>query len=374
MELNRITLQRKIFDHLINGIYIYDVQQGNNVYINKQYTELTGYTLEDIKSFTPERFFELFHPDDQQIVAEHMAKVTSSPAGTTFPLEYRFKKANGDWMWCMSHDLMLDAESGGEPNQFMGSFIDITDRKAYETELIKSRDNLITINKELEQFASIVSHDLQNPINNLLGFQELIKKRIMEGEYEAVEELVDYMHGSTDRMRSLISGLLEYAKLGSESMQREWIDCNELLDNLHKDLSNELKKTNAKVSYRELPKIYASRIGMREVFQNLITNSVKYKKEDHPPIINIMGDYEDGEWKFTLKDNGIGIKSNDLEKVFEMYGRTNGSSKINGLGIGLAQCKKIITSHNGEIWMESKVGQGTTVNFKIPEPTPLEKV
>ncbi len=357
MKTNHEELKNRLFDLLINGIYVFNIKQGLNTYINDSYTAITGYKLEEINNMSSEVFFGLFHPDDQQNIANHMEEVLNSKPGEVVDIEYRFKHKNGNWIWCLSKDLVIDREVNDKPIQFMGSFIDITESKVYQSKLLQA-------NQDLENFASVVSHDLQNPLNTIIGFSKLAKRDIRENHLDNIEQYIDFISNSSNRLKKLISGMLENAKLSGE-LVREEINVNELIEKILSDLDISIKQKKANIKYKDLPKIFANQAGLVSLFQNIISNSLKYSDTNRTPIIEIASESNETEWVFRITDNGIGIPKDKHKKIFENSVRGSNVEHIQGNGIGLAQCLSIVNLHNGDIWIESKAGVGTSVFFSI---------
>ncbi len=227
-------------------------------------------------------------------------------------------------------------------------------------------------NQELEQFVYIASHDLKEPLVTISGLIELLKEdyaNALDGEGNKV---LGYIGDSSIRMRNLIDGLLEYSKLG-ESKAFTSIDCNVLLDTLKVDLSNVIERTKATVIGKELPNVEGLELELRLLFQNLITNGIKFRKTVVNPIIEInckkianVVNPSRGVYQFSVKDNGIGIHEKHHKRIFSIFQRLHSREAYDGTGIGLAHCKKIVEAHSGSIWLESELGKGSTFYFTIP--------
>ena len=219
-------------------------------------------------------------------------------------------------------------------------------------------------NKELEQFAYVASHDLQEPLRTISGFVELLQKQY-RGRLDAnSDKLLDYILQASDRMKVLIKDLLDYSRLGREKAIKE-VDCNHLLAEVLADLDQIIKESGASVLTGPLPVIQAYPTELKLLFQNLITNSIKFHKPGLAPAVAIGSEKENGHWKFSVRDNGIGIDQQFSERIFIIFQRLHNRSQYEGSGIGLAHCKKIAELHGGNIWVESELGQGSRFFFTI---------
>ncbi|GGX16135.1 YfiR/HmsC family protein [Aquimarina muelleri] len=227
-------------------------------------------------------------------------------------------------------------------------------------------------NQELEQFAYIASHDLQEPLNTISSFIGMLEEDYGENFDDVGKESMIFIKDASIRMKKLIDALLEYSRLG-RSRDYQKVDCNIILGELKNDLKSILDKTKAQVSIEKLPEVEGSEIELRLLFQNLISNGIKFRIPDTIPIIHIsstrINDPENkskGYWQFMVKDNGIGIPKEHQERIFAIFQRLHSREEYEGTGIGLAHCKKIVEAHGGKIWLESKQETGSTFYFTIP--------
>lgn len=219
-------------------------------------------------------------------------------------------------------------------------------------------------NKELEQFVYIASHDLQEPLLTIKNFVELFKNEYKEVFDEAALLYLQFIDRSTERMRNLIKGLLDYSRLGGQQT-KTLIDCNLLMDNLQNDLFSSIAASGAKIHYQGLPIVYGYETALRQLFQNLLSNALKFRRPDVDPEIHISVVGQDKFWHFEFKDNGIGIEERYKEKIFIMFQRLHNVADYEGYGIGLSHCKKIVELHGGQISVSSVVGEGSTFCFSF---------
>ena len=241
---------------------------------------------------------------------------------------------------------------------------DITSRKAKQEQVEQQNRTLKNQNSELEQFTYITSHDLQEPLLTLMSFSELLLEEHSEGLDDEAKLYIEFINKSAIRMRALVTGLMEYARIGKRDAVKE-IDCNQVINDVLTDLSVKINNTKAEITVEKLPKIKGYETYIRLLFQNLLSNAIKFNKENIDPKINIKCSETDKEWKFSVIDNGIGIDEKHIDQVFVIFKRLNNDSVYKGYGIGLAHCKKIVDIHNGEIYVNSKLNAGSTFSFTI---------
>jgi signal transduction histidine kinase len=228
------------------------------------------------------------------------------------------------------------------------------------TELEQTKDELELKNKDLSQFAFLAAHDLKTPVNNIYSLLQLVEGQLDE----EANEILSLISDSTERMRILITDLLEYSSIG-KGKEMGKVDCNKVVEAVQEDMKAIIKETNTIIEVGELPVITGYETELRLLFQNLISNGIKFRKPGNVPMIEIDAEEKNG-WIFTVKDNGIGIAAEHKDKVFSIFERLHSKSEYEGTGIGLAHCKKIIDLHKGKIWVNSELGKGSTFYFTIP--------
>ncbi|WP_127128177.1 sensor histidine kinase [Pseudoflavitalea rhizosphaerae] len=224
-------------------------------------------------------------------------------------------------------------------------------------------------NKELEQFAYVASHDLQEPLKTVSGFVGLLNKQYKGRLDENADKYLEYILNASDRMRTLIKDLLVYSRIG-RAIAFVLADCNILLHEVLADMDNNIKENKAKIHTDTLPVLYTFPTELKLLFQNLISNAIKFRKRGEQPEISITVTRIPGFWKFAVSDNGIGIDQQHRDRIFVIFQRLHNKKDYEGSGIGLAHCKKIVELHGGEIWVESMPGIGSTFYFTISEVPP----
>ena len=243
------------------------------------------------------------------------------------------------------------------------------ERKA-RLEADHANEELEKKNQELEQFVYIASHDLREPLRTTSGFVELFQKQYKGKLDEKADTYLSHITQAADRMKMLIDDLLDYSRIGSKKEFKQ-VDCNIILQDVLSDLGIVLSETGAEIKADRLPVISGYHTGIKQLFQNLITNGIKFRKKNVSPKIKIYTEIKDDVWKFSFTDNGIGIDPQYSEKIFVIFQRLHTRKEYEGSGIGLAHCKKIVELHNGKIWVESALGNGSTFYFTLPaSPAP----
>lgn len=219
-------------------------------------------------------------------------------------------------------------------------------------------------NMELEQFAYVASHDLQEPLRTISGFVDLLQKEYRGRLDGNGDKYLDYLSQASDRMKTLIKDLLDYSRIGREK-EAMTVDCNQLLNEVIADLGKSIRESSAHINTDRLPTLRAYPTELKLLLQNLIVNSIKFKHPERIPEIAIESVQENGHWKFMVSDNGIGIEPQFLERIFIIFQRLHSRTQYEGSGIGLAHCKKIVDLHGGKIWARSEPGLGSQFYFTI---------
>jgi len=230
--------------------------------------------------------------------------------------------------------------------------------------LQKLNENLLKSNKELESFAYITSHDLQEPLRMVTSYTQLLEQKYKNQLDESAKDYISFAVEGAKRMYDLINGLLEYSRISKKEPSFSKVDTNKVLDTVKANLNLVIKERHCKIETGKLPVILADFNQMIQLFQNLIANGIKFSNDE--PHICISSKTEKTRYVFSVKDEGIGIESKYFNQIFEIFKRLNPREQFEGTGIGLAICKRIVENHNGEIWIESEPGKGSVFNFTLP--------
>lgn len=258
------------------------------------------------------------------------------------------------------------------------SFRDVTTEHNARTELEARAEALARSNAELERFAYIASHDLKEPLRMVSSYVQLLERRLGDDLTEETKTFIDYAVEGVTRMDKLLSGLLTYSRVDREFQPTDQIDAQELLEEVLRGLDPAIQDAQVTVTHDPLPGLQADRSQLGQVFQNLVANAIKFRR-DEDPMVHIAHELEDGEHVFSVWDNGIGIDPQHRERIFDIFQRLNGRERYPGTGVGLAICKRIVESHGGRIWVESKAAvdpaepgtdSGSTFRFTVPATSP----
>ena len=221
-------------------------------------------------------------------------------------------------------------------------------------------------NSELGQFAYVASHDMQEPLRAVAGCAEILKSRYADQMDDSADELISHIVDGASRMQGLINDLLQISQVSSQASSFESVDTNQTCRAALLNLDDVIKKSAARIELGDLPMVKGDRTQITQVFQNLISNALKYRKEESP-IVTIKSQQKQELWEFSVADNGIGISPEFHHKIFGIFQRLHTRVEYPGSGIGLALCKKIIERHRGSIWLKSALGTGSTFHFTLPQ-------
>lgn len=247
-----------------------------------------------------------------------------------------------------------------------GSTRDITDRMRIEDDLRRSNERLLRANRELEQFAFIASHDLQEPLRMVSSYLSLLRRTHGGSLDQRGLEFLSRATDGAERMHRMISSLLEFAMLDREELRQERVDVHDVVVEALHDLEVRIDETGARVEIGPLPPVRGDRGHLVRLFVNLIGNALKYRRPEVAPVVSVSAHEAEGERAFTVTDNGVGIPAGQEERIFELFQRLDGAKAQPGSGIGLAVCRKIVERHHGRIWLCSQPGAGATFCFTLP--------
>ena len=237
---------------------------------------------------------------------------------------------------------------------------------AFQNEEKEKQSTVLSLlNKELEQFAFIASHDLQQPLRTVTNYLRLFRDKYLSQLDENASKYINSANNAVDRMSLLINSLLVFSQLG-QNRKLALVDLKKVIDDVISDHEDLIKSTNTIIETSGMPILNIYETEMRQLFQNLITNSIKFQRGDLQPRIKIWAEKIDSKWQFAIQDNGIGIEPIYYEKIFDIFQRLHDRTEYAGSGIGLANCKKIVQLHQGDIWLESILDKGTVFYFTIP--------
>ena len=332
------------------------------LYVSPASQDITGYPSQEFYKAS-DLLDALIDPEDQPLWKSHNAEELAEKGPGH--LEFRIRTKEGVVRW-VSHFCKPVHDHDGKFLGVCGSNRDITIQKRAEEAVEIKTQELLRSNGELEQFAYVASHDLQTPLRAISGYLNLLTKRY-EGKLDGdADRFIERTNQNVLRMQRLINDLLTYSRITTRAHPSQPTDCNLLVQEVVEMLQPVLEESSGRVIPEPLPTVMADGSQLLQLFQNLIGNAVKFK--DHkPPEVHITAERADKGWLFSVRDNGIGIDPQYAERIFLIFQRLHTVDQYPGTGIGLAICKKIVERHGGEIWVESKVGEGANFKFLIPD-------
>ncbi len=348
---------------------------GKFIDINKIGIERLGYSYDEFLDMTPA---DIIAPDKRSEIAGNAIEL-SKKGHATFEIIHQTKSGKRIPVEVNNHLFELDGKKIA-----LAISRDITERKKAEKALKKSNENLelkvkertseleeVIIelknsNEELEQFAHVASHDLREPLRMITSFLQLLEKRYKDQLDDDAYEFIEFAVDGAKRLDNMINDLLEYSQV--KSMVREFVqvDTEKVLDDTLLNLKVPIDENNAIITHDPLPKIIGDNEMLMQLFQNLISNSIKYRSDNKSLKVHISAKEEENQYCFSVKDNGIGISSDHLECIFTIFQRLHTNEEYKGTGIGLAIAQKIVHQFGGQIWAESEKGEGSIFYFTIP--------
>lgn len=280
-----------------------------------------------------------------------------------FDTVFRTRPVTGDSKYISTKGL-LQRSTTGEIESMIGVLLDFTGvKKSTESVVTKLNEELLRSNRELQNFAYIASHDLQEPLRMVTSFTQLLAMQYRDKLDDRAMEYIDFAVGGAKRMYNLLNDLLQYSRMQAKKPELRKVDMNQVLNNVLRNLSLLVDETKGNISSQNLPEVVADPAQMTVLIQNLVSNSLKFCTK--APKIRISGKGFEDHCHFVVEDEGIGIEKQYFEKIFQIFQRLN-PGQFEGTGIGLALCKRIVESHNGKIWVESEPGKGSRFHFTIP--------
>jgi len=331
-------------------------RNGNIEYVNSAFEKITGYPTSEVIGKNP-RFLKSGIHDDG-----HYEKLWETILrGNPFQTLMVNRRKDGE-LYYVEKTITPIRDDIGEIVYFVSTDKNVTERKLMEAETEKLRRARAA---DLENFAYIASHDLQEPLRMITSFLSLLERRCGSVIDETAHE---YLHFATDgarRMRNLIEDLLSYSRTGNSTTCYTPVDMTKIFEEALVNLDRGIAESAAVITRDPLPILYGDRTQLVQLFQNLIGNSIKYRGEE-PLSIHVGARRDDGHWVFSFRDNGIGIDPAHKDRVFGMFQRFHPRTKYVGTGLGLAICKRIVERHHGTIWFESLLGKGSTFFVRLP--------
>ncbi len=327
--------------------------------------KMLGYGKEYVNG--PSTFWaNLVHPEDSGWINKMFEKTFEDPTKFYMDCEYRLLKADGSYAYIYDKGYIVRDEDG-KPIRIIGATQDITKLKENEIQLQKRAEELIISNKELEQFAYVASHDLQEPLRMVTSFLGQLDKNYKHALDEKAHRYIHFAVDGAKRMRQIILDLLEYSRVGKHEDKLTKVNLNEIVNEVVLLLKKPIEEKSVKIISGHLPMLNSFRSPLLQVFQNLIGNAIKYSKDGVAPIIEVFSKEEHDHYEISIKDNGIGISKDYYEKIFIIFQRLHNKDAYSGTGMGLSIVKKIIENLGGNIWLDSVENEGTVFYVKLPK-------
>ncbi len=339
---------------------------GTIQYISDSCERILGYPPDNLIG---ESALDFVHSDDVAQTRAAFARLSGS-AVDTLSVEFRFLYEDGSWrrLEATASDLLDHPSVGG----IVINARDVTEQREAEEKVERYAAELRRSNEELEQFAYIVSHDLREPARMVKSYLELLARRYRGQLDESADTFIDYAVDGATRMQEMIGALLNLSRVETRGEPLAPTDVEAVVKRTLAALSRAIEDVGAEVRYDPLPTVMADQAQLGQVFQNLIANAIKFRREDVVPRVHISAELGPpsvgegkGEWRFAVEDNGIGIDPQQADRIFKIFQRLHTRQEYEGMGIGLALCKRIVERHGGRIWVESEPGRGSTFYFTL---------
>jgi PAS domain S-box-containing protein len=335
---------------------------GRIVDFNHAYQEMSGYAGETLLGM---RELDLV-PSTWHAAEKDIINAQVIPKGRSEVYEKEYIRADGS-IFPVELRTFLISDDEQRPMGMWSIVRDITQRKEMEREREQAMIALTQSNEDLKQFAYVASHDLQEPLRMVASYTQLLAERYGDKLDEKAHKFIAYAVDGASRMQALILDLLAFSRVETRAQPFKCIDAQNALGAAIVNLKAVLDESGSLVTTDDLPRVRADESQLTMVFQNLISNGIKFQEKQHPPHVHVSAQAQNGAWCFSVRDNGIGIDTKYRDKVFLVFQRLHTRNEYPGTGIGLALCKRIVDRHGGQIWFESSSGQGTTFYFTIPD-------
>ncbi len=360
-EAQQAILEEKDFsEQIINSIpgifYVFNTD-GRFIRWNENFAQVSEYSAEEILTMHPTVFFT---GDEQGRVAERIGEVFTQGSASVMA-NFTSKSGIQKPYFLTGLRAVIEGEM-----ILVGTGVDISERVAAEEALEEKALDLKRSNEDLEQFAYVASHDLQEPLRMVASYLQLLDRRYGDELSAEAREFMAFAVDGATRMKQLINDLLAFSRVGTQGGEFQDTDLNRVVGVVHNNLMGLIEETGAIITHDELPVVAADETQMQQLYQNLIGNAIKFRKDDQAPAVHLGAEKKNGLWQMSVSDNGIGLDPQFKDRIFVLFQRLHGTEKYQGTGIGLAVSKRIIDRHGGRIWVESQAGEGATFFFTLP--------
>jgi PAS domain S-box-containing protein len=362
---------RRAFDDAPIGMALFGVEAGERgtlLQVNGSMSQITGYSARELASLTLE---EITHPADADVERPLADRLLSGEV-PNYQIEKRYVRGDGGIVWVM-HNASIAHDSSGRLLYGIAQIQDITRRKQTEdrlarvaSELERRAAELERSNSDLQEFAYVASHDLSEPLRMVSSYVQLLARRYQDRLDSDANEFIGFAVDGVNRMQRLIDDLLAYSRAGTAEYRFGPVDVRHLVQDTLAGMQTTVAESGATIVVDELPEVWGDEGQLRQLFQNLIGNGIKFRA-DEPPRVEVTAERQDRAWLFRVSDNGIGIDPRHAERIFSVFKRLHGRDEYPGSGIGLSICKRIVERHHGRITVEQRESGGTTFAFTIPD-------
>lgn len=352
-----------ILGSLQDVVYSMSPENQQTLYLNSATAKVYNRNISEFIS-NPKLWLEVVCPEDYSRVQNARKNILITGKED---LEYRILQPSGHIRWVQERSQVV-CDANNTPLRIDNLVTDITERKKTEAKLKQANLELEGSNRELEYFAYVASHDLQEPLRAISSYAQLLTRRYKDRIDEKANKYIDNIVDGVTRMQRLIDALLNYSRVSNQVREFKLVEGDLILKQALKNLQIKIKETQANITSESLPTIMGDEVLLIQLFQNLIGNALKFHGEK-PPQIDISVEKREQEWCFCICDHGIGIESQYAQRIFQIFQRLHSSNKYPGTGIGLAICQKIVERHKGRIWLNSQLGEGSSFYFSLPSKT-----
>lgn len=354
-ELNSI---RQALDR--SAIVAITDRAGDIIHVNDKFCEISKYSREELFGKNHRIINSGYH--SREFFVELWKTISS---GQIWEGEIKNKAKDGSPYWVHT-TIVPFLDKNQEPYQYVSIRYEITQRKLAEERLLHYAERLESSNRELQDFASIAAHDLQEPLRKIQAFADRLKNKFRDVLGDDGKDYLDRMLGSARRMQILIDDLLSYSRITTKAQPFIATNLNEVVRDVLSDLEVRVESTQAVVDVAPLPTLEADPSQMRQLFQNIIGNALKFHKKGVPPHVRITGSADYGRCEIQVQDNGIGFDVKYLDRIFTIFQRLHGKQEFEGTGVGLAVCRRIVERHSGTITAQGQLGEGSTFIVRLP--------
>ena len=341
--------------------------EGLYEYVSPSCLTLLGYHSSELIGHSA---YEWIHPED--IPGVELTHRTVLEALVPSQVVYRIRHHDGHYIWFETQSRAVCDPQTGQGFKIQTASRDISDRQHIEKKLAQHTADLARSNADLEQFAYIASHDLQEPLRMIASYTQLLALRYPEKLDAKADKYIAYILDGATRMQQLINDLLQYSRVGTHGNSFDLVDCNEIITRAIANLKIAIRKSNARITWQDLPQVFGDQTQLLQLFQNLMANAIKYRGQ-RTPEVQIEAHAREGEWVFSVQDNGIGIDPKYGDRIFQIFQRLHTREEYPGTGIGLAICKRIVERHRGQIWVDSEPDRGAIFYFTLTNSSPIEE-